>query len=364
MITSSKPSGCCRSCHFPSISGHVPEIAGGHHERLDGTGYPKRLRGEELSLQARMMAIADIFEALTARDRPYKKGKTLSEAIEIMARMRRERPHRRRAIRTVPDFRSVSPLRRALPAPRANRRSQHRRGALAGCRYATPTPEGGSAAPKCRLRRQSNQTASDSFCTRLAPSIFAKGCAPDFGGPRCFAPCRQIRRSEAIMFGKSATFAVALAILAASGCASFPGRDPALDDARLSLDAARRNPQVAMYASAEFDQAAVTLRQADDLAANGGGITMCTSLPYLRTSVPRRRKTWRAFVASRRRSSRSARQRMRVSRRMSPSNRPQQHSYKRRKRSGRPIRHGFSRLPRRPLMITDAERTSRCTRHP
>jgi len=72
------------------------------------------------------------------------------------------------------------------------------------------------------------------------------------------------------MFGKSTTFAVALAILAASGCASFPGRDPALDDARLSLDAARRNPQVAMYASAEFDQAAATLRQADDLAANGG----------------------------------------------------------------------------------------------
>jgi len=86
----------------------------------------------------------------------------------------------------------------------------------------------------------------------------------------CIAPCRQMRRLEAIMFGKSGTFAVALAILAASGCASFPGRDPALDDARLSLDAARRNPQVAMYASAEFDQAAATLRQADDLVANGG----------------------------------------------------------------------------------------------
>jgi len=72
------------------------------------------------------------------------------------------------------------------------------------------------------------------------------------------------------MFGKSATFAVALAILAVSGCALFPVHDPALDDARLSLDAARRNPQVAMYASAEFDQAAATLRQADNLAANGG----------------------------------------------------------------------------------------------
>jgi len=72
------------------------------------------------------------------------------------------------------------------------------------------------------------------------------------------------------MFGKSATFAVALAILTAAGCASFPVRDPALDDARLSLDAARRNPQVAMYASTELNQAAATLRQADDLAANGG----------------------------------------------------------------------------------------------
>jgi uncharacterized protein YcfJ len=81
---------------------------------------------------------------------------------------------------------------------------------------------------------------------------------------------RQTRKLEAIVSGKSATFAVALAILAASGCASLPGRDPALDDARLSLDAARRNPQVAIYASAELDQAAATLRQADDLAANGG----------------------------------------------------------------------------------------------
>jgi HD-GYP domain-containing protein (c-di-GMP phosphodiesterase class II) len=75
---------------FPKHLKRVPEIAGGHHERLDGTGYPKRLRGEELSVPARMMAIADIFEALTARDRPYKRGKTLSEAIKIMAAMRRE----------------------------------------------------------------------------------------------------------------------------------------------------------------------------------------------------------------------------------------------------------------------------------
>jgi len=74
---------------------------------------------------------------------------------------------------------------------------------------------------------------------------------------------------EVIVLGKYATFALALAILTVSGCASFPGRDPALDSARLSVDAAQRNPQVAMYASNEFAQAAATLRQADDLAARG-----------------------------------------------------------------------------------------------
>ncbi len=72
---------------FPKHLRSVPEIACGHHEKMDGTGFPKRLTGDEMSLQARMMAIADIFEALTAVDRPYKTGKTLSEAIRIMASM-------------------------------------------------------------------------------------------------------------------------------------------------------------------------------------------------------------------------------------------------------------------------------------
>jgi len=57
---------------------------------MDGTGYPKRLKREDMRLPARMMAIADIFEALTAADRPYKKAKTLSEALGIMATMCRE----------------------------------------------------------------------------------------------------------------------------------------------------------------------------------------------------------------------------------------------------------------------------------
>lgn len=65
----------------------VPQIAGGHHEKMDGTGYPCRLDRSQLSVEARMMAIADIFEALTAADRPYKSGKTLSEAVAIMAKM-------------------------------------------------------------------------------------------------------------------------------------------------------------------------------------------------------------------------------------------------------------------------------------
>ncbi|MBT8765134.1 HD domain-containing phosphohydrolase [Metapseudomonas boanensis] len=72
---------------FPPHLQNVAEIAGGHHEKMDGTGYPKRLRRDEMSLPARMMAIADIFEALTAVDRPYKKGKTLSEALNIMTGM-------------------------------------------------------------------------------------------------------------------------------------------------------------------------------------------------------------------------------------------------------------------------------------
>ena len=72
---------------FPRHLRRVPEIAGGHHEKMDGTGYPKRLKRDEMSWPARMMAIADIFEALTAIDRPYKKGKTLSESIKIMGFM-------------------------------------------------------------------------------------------------------------------------------------------------------------------------------------------------------------------------------------------------------------------------------------
>ncbi|MDE1167675.1 MAG: HD domain-containing protein [Pseudomonas sp.] len=72
---------------FPSHLQNVAEIAGGHHEKMDGSGYPKGLTREQMSLPARMMAIADIFEALTAADRPYKKGKTLSEALGIMAFM-------------------------------------------------------------------------------------------------------------------------------------------------------------------------------------------------------------------------------------------------------------------------------------
>ena len=70
--------------------GRIPLIAGDHHEKLDGTGYPRRLQRDEMSLTARMMAIADIFEALTASDRPYKKAKSVSEALKIMSLMRKD----------------------------------------------------------------------------------------------------------------------------------------------------------------------------------------------------------------------------------------------------------------------------------
>lgn len=72
---------------FPPELAQVPEIAGGHHERIDGQGYPRRLAGDQLSPQARMVAIADVFEALTARDRPYKPYKTLAQTLCIMRSM-------------------------------------------------------------------------------------------------------------------------------------------------------------------------------------------------------------------------------------------------------------------------------------
>lgn len=69
---------------WPKHLRNVPEYAGGHHERMDGQGYPRGLTREEMSVQARVMGIADIFEALTAKDRPYKRGKTLSESLKIL----------------------------------------------------------------------------------------------------------------------------------------------------------------------------------------------------------------------------------------------------------------------------------------
>jgi HD-GYP domain-containing protein (c-di-GMP phosphodiesterase class II) len=75
------------SLPFPKHLQHVPEYAGGHHEHMDGSGYPRGLTREEMSVPARVVAIADVFEALTAKDRPYKPGKRLSECLEIMGRM-------------------------------------------------------------------------------------------------------------------------------------------------------------------------------------------------------------------------------------------------------------------------------------
>jgi hypothetical protein len=75
---------------YPKHLRKVPEIAGGHHETMDGRGYPKRLTSDETSVAARIMAVADIFEALTASDRPYKKAKTLSESIRILSLMKKD----------------------------------------------------------------------------------------------------------------------------------------------------------------------------------------------------------------------------------------------------------------------------------
>jgi HD-GYP domain-containing protein (c-di-GMP phosphodiesterase class II) len=76
------------SLPFPRNLKNVPEYAGGHHEKMDGTGYPRGLYGDEMSIPARIMAVADVFEALTASDRPYKPGMPLSQAMRIMGSMK------------------------------------------------------------------------------------------------------------------------------------------------------------------------------------------------------------------------------------------------------------------------------------
>jgi hypothetical protein len=73
---------------WPHHLAKVPEYAGGHHERMDGKGYPRGLTRAQMSVQARIMGIADIFEALTAKDRPYKPGKTLSESLAILGKFK------------------------------------------------------------------------------------------------------------------------------------------------------------------------------------------------------------------------------------------------------------------------------------
>ncbi|MBF0613958.1 MAG: GAF domain-containing protein [Magnetococcales bacterium] len=75
---------------FPDTMKRVPEFAGAHHETMLGTGYPRKLQREQMSVPARIMAIADVFEALTATDRPYKEPKTLSQAIKIMGFMKKD----------------------------------------------------------------------------------------------------------------------------------------------------------------------------------------------------------------------------------------------------------------------------------
>lgn len=76
---------------FPKKLRHVPDYAAAHHEKFDGTGYPLGLKADQLPIQSRILAMADVFEALTAKDRSYRKGKTLSEAMKIIEPMVKDR---------------------------------------------------------------------------------------------------------------------------------------------------------------------------------------------------------------------------------------------------------------------------------
>jgi HD-GYP domain-containing protein (c-di-GMP phosphodiesterase class II)/ribonuclease BN (tRNA processing enzyme) len=76
--------------HFPEKYKEIPHISGAHHEKINGTGYPLGLKGDEISLEARILAIADIFEAITASDRPYKKANSLSSSMKILYYMAKD----------------------------------------------------------------------------------------------------------------------------------------------------------------------------------------------------------------------------------------------------------------------------------
>ncbi len=75
---------------WPKHLQRIPDLATNHHERMDGKGYPRRLQGSQMSVEERVLALADVFEALTAADRPYKSAKTISESLTIMAKMCQE----------------------------------------------------------------------------------------------------------------------------------------------------------------------------------------------------------------------------------------------------------------------------------
>jgi HD-GYP domain-containing protein (c-di-GMP phosphodiesterase class II) len=78
------------SLHYPKALRNVPLYAQAHHERIDGKGYPKGLTRKEIPLQGRIMAIADIFEAMTASNRPYKRALTLSESLRSLGSMKQD----------------------------------------------------------------------------------------------------------------------------------------------------------------------------------------------------------------------------------------------------------------------------------
>ena len=109
------------SLPWPRHLKNVPEYAGGHHERMDGKGYPRGLTRDQMSVQARVMGIADIFEALTAKDRPYKKGKTLTEALTILGQVQAQRPYRSGPVRHLHPQQGLPALREQYPRSRTDR---------------------------------------------------------------------------------------------------------------------------------------------------------------------------------------------------------------------------------------------------
>ena len=148
---------------WPKHLKNVPEYAGGHHERMDGKGYPRGLTRDQMSVQARVMGIADIFEALTAQGPALQEGQDAHRVAAHPRQVQAERPHRSGSVRRLRARARLPAIRGAVPRPRTDRRGRRDARSRAtrgtdGKRQEMPTGPAGFF--PCRTRPAENRPAN------------------------------------------------------------------------------------------------------------------------------------------------------------------------------------------------------------